>query len=103
MKQFIVYKLDRRHSGYSQFTHYVVPVWSSRLEDRLKFFEWRKWCWESWGPGVERDIAIELGFKQFDVCRWAWHTSDKHSRRLYFASEKELSWFILKWSSEDGT
>ena len=99
MTQFTVNKLDRRHAGYSQFTHYIVPVWSSRLEDKLRFFEWRKWCWDTWGPGIERDIAIALGSGQFDVCRWAWHTSD-NARRLYFASEKELSWFILTWSDQ---
>ena len=99
MKQFIINKLDRRHKGYSQFTHYIVPVWSSSLSDKLKFFEWRNWCWTTWGPGYERDIAIEFGGGQFEVSRWAWHTDDR-SRRLYFASEKELNWFLLTWSSE---
>lgn len=105
MNKFIVSKLDRRHAGYSQFTHYIVAVWSSRLEDKLQFFEWRKWCWETWGPGIERDIAIELGSKQFEVTRWAWHTGHgaQQARRLYFASEKELGWFILKWSSNNET
>jgi hypothetical protein len=102
MKQFTVNKLDRRHNGYKQFTHYITPIpqWGiGQLEYKLRFFEWRKWCWETWGPGMEREIAIELGSRQFEVCRWAWHTEDR-ARRLYFASEKELSWFILTWSSE---
>ena len=99
MKQFIVSKLDRRHKGYNQFTHYIVPVWSSTLSDKLKFFEWRKWCWTTWGPGYEREIALELGGEQFEVCRWAWHT-EHNARRLYFASEKELNWFVMTWSSQ---
>ena len=99
MKKFQITELDRRHKGHVLFSHYVTPVWSSHLADKIKFFEWRKWCWETWGPGMERDIAIELGSRQFEVCRWAWHTEDR-ARRLYFASEKELSWFILTWSSE---
>jgi hypothetical protein len=98
MKQFIINKLDRRHTGYNQFTHYIVPVWSSQLADKLKFFEWRKWCWTTWGPGMERDIAIEFGSDHYQVSRWAWHTEDK-ARRLYFATEKELNWFVMTWSS----
>ena len=40
-----------------------------------------------------------IGFddKIYDV-RWAWHTNDG-AKRLYFASEKELNWFVLTWSS----
>jgi hypothetical protein len=101
MKKFIISKLDRRHKGYKSFTYYVSPVWSSTLADKLQFFEWRKWCWETWGPGLERDVAIELGIDigQGLEPKWAWHL-DKYGRRLYFYGEKELNWFLLKWSSE---
>jgi len=97
MKKFVIYKLDRRHRGYKQFTHYIVPVWQSNLNDKLEFLSWRKWCWETFGPGMERNYAIELGSNQFDVCRWAWHTPEG-VKRLYFASEKELVHFCLVWS-----
>lgn len=99
MKLFIINKLDKRHTGYNQFTHYIVPVYSTRLEDKLRFFEWRNWCWATWGPGYERDIAMQLGSRQFEVARWAWHTEDK-MRRLYFASQKELNWFVLTWATD---
>jgi hypothetical protein len=99
MKQFIVNKLDRRHKGYNQFTHYIVPVWSNTLNDKLKFFEWRNWCWATWGPGMEREQAIEFGSDQYHVGRWAWHT-DERQKRLYFATEKELNWFVMTWSSQ---
>jgi hypothetical protein len=98
MKKFQVTRLDRRHKGYSQFSHYITPVWSSRLEDKLKFFEWRNWCWATWGPGVEREVAIDFGSDYYPVARWAWHTQD-NAKRLYFASEKELNWFVLTWSA----
>jgi hypothetical protein len=97
MKQFTVTRLDRRHKGYSKFSHYVTPVWTTQLADKLKFFEWRKWCWATWGPGLEREISIAFGDNIYDV-RWAWHTNDG-AKRLYFASEKELNWFVLTWSS----
>jgi hypothetical protein len=97
MKQFTITRLDRRHKGYDKFSHYITPVWSSTLADKLKFFEWRKWCWDTWGAGIEREIAIEFGSHMYDV-KWAWHTADG-SKRLYFATEKELNWFVLTWSS----
>jgi hypothetical protein len=97
MKIFTITKLDKRHTGYRQFTHYINPIYQSQLSDKLQFLEWRKWCWECFGPGMERDFATELGREQFEVCRWAWYTLDR-SKRLYFASEKELSQFCLKWA-----
>jgi len=97
MKQFTITRLDRRHKGYDKFSHYITPVWSSTLADKLKFFEWRKWCWETWGAGIEREIAIEFGSHMYDV-KWAWHTNDG-AKRLYFATEKELNWFVLTWST----
>jgi hypothetical protein len=97
MKQFTITRLDRRHKGHSKFSHYIMPVWSSTLADKLKFFEWRTWCWSTWGPGLEREVAIEFGTSIHDV-KWAWHTNDG-AKRIYFASEKELNWFVLTWSS----
>ena len=96
MKKFVLHKLDRRHAGYHQFSHYISPIWQSRLDDKLEFLKWRKWCWTTWGPGMERNMAMELGSKQFDVCLWAWHTQDG-SKRIYFASEKQASQFCLFW------
>jgi hypothetical protein len=97
MKKFNLQKLDRRHTGYNQFTHYISPIWQSQLNDKLEFLKWRNWCWETFGPGMERDMALDLGSKQFDVCQWAWHTHE-NAKRIYFASEKQLSQFCLVWS-----
>ena len=99
MKSFTVTRLDRRHKGYKLFSHYVTPVWSSTLADKLKYFEWRTWCWATWGPGIEREEAINWGSNQYYVTRWAWHTGDG-AKRLYFQSEKELNWFVLTWSDQ---
>ena len=98
MKQFTITKLDRRHKANSLYSHYVTPVWSSQLADKIKFFEWRTWCWTTWGPGMDREEAMQWGSKQYPVGRWAWHTNDGQ-KRLYFATEKELNWFVLTWSS----
>ena len=100
MKNFTITKLDRRHKGNSLFSHYITPVWSSTLADKLRYFEWRTWCWNTWGPGIEREMAIEFygvpGY--FPIGRWAWHV-DGYSKRLYFQTEKELNWFVLTWGS----
>jgi hypothetical protein len=97
MKRFAITKLDRRHTGYKQFTHYISPVYKTKLEDKLDFIKWRKWCWENFGPGIERDYAVELGSDHYDVCRWAWHTP-LEVKRIYFSTERDLSHFCLFWS-----
>ena len=101
MKQFTITRLDRRHKGHNQFSHYITPVWSSTLADKLRYFEWRTWCWNTWGPGIEREMAIEFysGPGYFPIGRWAWHV-DGYSKRLYFQTEKELNWFVLTWSDQ---
>jgi len=97
MKHWTVTALDNRHAGRSLFSHYVTPVWTTRLNDKLMFLQWRNWCWASFGPGMERDLAIELGDSNI---KWAWHTEGR-IRRLYFRSTKEYNWFTLKWSTDD--
>jgi hypothetical protein len=100
MKSFRVSPLDRRHKGHKYFSHYVMPIWTMHLEDKLRYFEWRNWCWDTWGPGLERDMAVEWNSKAWgDEVKWAWHTDDG-AKRLYFATEKELNWFNLRWASE---
>jgi len=99
MKTFTITRLDLRHKGVDYFSHYITPVWSTTLADKLSYFEWRKWCWGTWGPGLEREVILEFGNVLETRPKWAWHL-DKYGRRLYFATEKELNWFLLTWSSE---
>jgi hypothetical protein len=47
---------------------------------------------------MEREVSLEFGVELIPERKWAWHV-DSYSRRLYFASEKELNWFILTWGS----
>jgi hypothetical protein len=104
MKHFEIVKLDGRHAGHKVFTHYIVPnlaygpVWGQLVEDKIRFFKWREWCWETWGAGLERDVAIEFSNDIHEVW-WAWHIDDR-IKRLYFRTEKELDWFILKWGNK---
>jgi len=49
---------------------------------------------------MEREQAMQFGSKDYAIGRWAWHV-DGYSKRIYFASEKELNWFVLTWTSDN--
>lgn len=98
-----VTKTDRRHTQHPLFAYYVTPAAPPpqkrgyayvtagiKLMDRaLVFNQWRVWCWETWGPGTERDNPMPSA-------KWAWHTEQTHLR-IYLHSEQELNWFKLRW------
>jgi hypothetical protein len=86
-------KLDRRHNGNQAFTHYVNPA--IRFPDNMsKLHEWRVWCWENFGPGAERDVAIRLAIANQPL-KWAWDT--EHGNCRLYLNETELTFFKLKW------
>ena len=78
--------MDKRHKGVRRFAYYVAPT----RESMKTFVDWREWCWETFGPGTERDLASNRPDAQ-----WAWHSVDCY--RIYFKSSKELNWFKMKW------
>lgn len=83
--------MDKRHKGRYYFSFYAVPSGLSFSERTKTFIEWRDWCWESFGPGTERDFTDHR-----PEAVWAWHSYEGEFR-LYFKSNKELNWFKLKW------
>lgn len=85
-----IQKLDRRHTGREQFSHYVETHY------KLTFLELRNWCWSQFGPGMERDWVIDLGSRNYTVSRWAWHT-EHNCQRIYFTGGAELTHFLLVW------
>lgn len=82
-------KLDRRHNGYGTFKHYV----KFKIAEVEKFCDVRSWCWDQWGASSELDSYKQLSKKN---PAWAWQ-KDQYVTRLYFSSDAELQWFILKW------
>ena len=88
-------KLDRRHTAYGEMTYYVdpVPSWIVGSDTKFEqFFKWRNWCWEVFGPGVERqhlDLNPEIN-------QWCWLTEHGYLR-LYFKDDATASAFMLKW------
>lgn len=89
-----VTKLDGRHAGYKIFTHYVELPWSSRKDQIPKFDQWRRWCWQSFGPGSDRNWIIDYSID----ARWGWWVYEKAQPRIYFTQEKDLTAFLLTWS-----
>ncbi len=59
-----------------------------------KFIEIRNWCWDQWGPGCEIDNFYKI---QNPNKSWCW-LIDEWRTRIYFASDKEVQWFHLKWN-----
>lgn len=95
-------KLDRRHTCYNIMKYHVevaLDIWGK--ENRVaKFMEYRNWCWETFGPGVERKWILlhPTGNGMESLNRWAWHT-EYEEVRLYFKSDAELTLFALKFAS----
>lgn len=86
-------KLDSRYNGYDLFK-YGIDFKSSELH---KFCEIREWCWQQFGPSCELDIFRQNPNSRYQD--WAW-LRDSTRTRLYFMSEKELQWFLLKWGNK---
>lgn len=103
-----VTKLDRRHTAYGIMKYYVEPEsdWVIGMDTKFHQFQvWRNWCWEVFGPGVERKyitVTPEESGPNGECCmvskdRWSWHTEDKEMR-LYFKDDETASAFSFQWS-----
>jgi len=84
-------KLDKRHSGYGEYTYYVDFLYKENQE----FYDMRNWCWDTWGPSCELDMIKNVSTKG----EWAW-IYDKWRKRILLKSEKEYNWFCLKWGDK---
>ena len=102
-----VTKLDRRHNCYRIMKYHVEVdfkhLWGN--DNRIELFkEWRAWCWEVFGPGVETKWitihAVDAGpngqCQMESTTRWAWQT-EYNEMRLYFKDDETLSAFMFQW------
>lgn len=83
-------KLDARYTGYGRFKYFV----GFRYKEMDEFVAVRKWCWETFGASCEMQIYDKVTNPN---TTWSWVLDDYRSR-IYFATEKEYNWFLLKWS-----
>jgi len=97
-------KLDRRHNGGLFWKYYItLPNRSfprNEREPMNNFFQMREWAWQTWGPSKELLEWMADRTNESALCQnehWAWQ-SDKYHTRLYLRTDKELSFFMLRWS-----
>lgn len=77
--------------GYGYFSRFM-EFHKDQISD---FCEVRNWCWEQWGPSRELEFWKPVGNSN---PAWCWLT-DEWRIRIYFASEKEAQWAVLKWGN----
>ena len=79
--------------------YYATPTTGYKEERIERFIELRNWCWDTFGPGVERKFITlhptSTGVES--IHKWAWHT-DEEELRIYFKGDEELTLFKLKWA-----
>ena len=107
--KFKITRTDRRHTANQIFRYYVEPAYeigASKDERITAFKELREWCWESFGPGCERDFVVLRPIAVGDdgqcqmasVERWAWLTTTDASQELrIYLKEDAMTFFKLKW------
>jgi hypothetical protein len=102
-------KLDKRSRGHEFWKYYVpkpqthyMPTYTL-YESKQTFFQWRKWCAETWGHSKELNDWLEdmlHDVNQRVCCNDHWcYQNDEYCCRIYFRTDKELSLFLLKWAS----
>jgi len=90
-------KLDGRHALSTFFSHRVRLGTS----DIAVYIQIRNWCWENYGPGIDRDTFWAIQYHEvmdkldgFNP-KWAWHKDD---RKYYiYLKDELLTYFSLKW------
>jgi hypothetical protein len=105
-----VRKTDKRMNGSMLFEYVAKPAFKSSdslslfkigNQSKIMLLEARKWCWENFGPSCELPIHLDLkkGIEGEQVLnpRWTWDTFFNNNK-LYFQTEKEKNWFLLRWS-----
>jgi hypothetical protein len=87
-------KLDKRFNGHRDFKYCAEFV--GRKPDVVnQYIDVRTWCWDQWGPSCELDVWHIATNRNLKYC-W---THDQYNTRVFFATEAEFSWFLLKWGS----
>ena len=109
--EYKVKKLDGRYS-HRKYFKYCVEFDKSQWGP-LKFHNALKWMMETYGYTAEirewqhithlhqqRSTYNLTDSKVPDVVNQTWSWTNEYNLRIYIKSDKELSFFKLKWSSE---
>lgn len=103
-------KMDARYKGYPSWQYFISRPfrhgrtnYPTRYESMQIFFQWRRWCWQTWGPSKELADWLEDTVPRPNVTpedhnqHWAW-VSDSTNTRIYLRGDAELTMFLLRWS-----
>ena len=86
-------RLDGRHNASRVYTHRVW-IRGSGAERKKMYIQLREWCWETFGPGCERDL---IWYNDSSSYRWAFHFDQKSEAPYIYLKEEVLTAFMLKW------
>jgi len=87
--------LDGRHALNTLFTHRVAVKGQNRARD---FVQLREWCWEMFGPGVERTLVWHTREDDRTLkYRWCWHVPDSENTQYLYFREETASAFFIRW------
>ena len=109
MNNFKVTKLDRRHTGYEVFSHYISysvygrkarTSWSiinAASVNEVNFLRARVWFWEKFGPSGELGKFGNMDYIVEESPLWAWQS--EHNQLRIYVTEKALDFFMLTHSA----
>jgi hypothetical protein len=86
-------KLDGRHNARRVYSHRIWVRGPSHDRKR-NYVQLREWCWETFGPGCERDL---IWYNDSSSYRWAFHHDQKSDILYIYLKEEVLTTFVLKW------
>ena len=97
--------MDRRHTGYGLFSHYInynVYIRGGQLTgggatNEINFLKARVWFWEKFGPSSELGKTSKMLYVVDDKPHWAWQT--EHQLLRIYVTEKALDFFLLTHSA----
>ena len=98
-----IVQLDARFAGHGQFKYLVESTSNYKTGYPLGYLdnikvahEWRNWCWETFGPSIEREWIVNEKFRDY-AYKWCWHNGPRDCK-IYLLGDDELAWFNLRWS-----
>jgi hypothetical protein len=112
MKLFNVRKLDRRHTAYPHFSHYIEEnsfriartTWVKAGVDphnEINFFTLREWFWTNLGPSKEFRYWVSHTAPNVIITNrsnndhWCWDT--EFGKQRIYVDTAALTLFNLKW------
>jgi|APCry1669188970_1035186.scaffolds.fasta_scaffold120183_2 hypothetical protein len=92
--KFKLEQLDGRHSGHRIYTHRVW-IHGTGVDRKRDYVQAREWCWETFGPGCERDL---VWYNNSSSYSWAFHYDIRQESVYIYLKKELLTAFLLRWS-----